>query len=600
VADAQILEPVLLEALAKQGIAANNVELRHDYAPRSRGKEYSPYARYYRDTVSGKNFAVVAGLPGCDAYGQSHELVWSDKNGVIENGNNIFHSVIDKGAVRMIALSDQPTGMRKDDEVTFHPQLFIDGVEILPLSDTPKLINDPLNVNYTYNTLEWDYGVCLRRIRLIEGRFLGSWVFTTNPQGEVFIRYNQSGELRLRLQYAKGDDTEFIPKTYFEAQKAYPVTVSDSATFYPDANPEISSVDGIVGDVDNDNMAWSTLVAQPGSYATDSDTWNYIVRITASYSSLWAYLIRGVLLFDTSSLPDEASISAATLSFYGYGKYDGLSVAPDINIYSSAPASNTALAAGDFDSLGSPTFCDTPVTFAGYNDAGYNDFALNTSGIAAIFKNGVSKFGVRNANYDAANIEPSWSASGDVRIAAYMSEQGVGYQPKLVVTYTTGITERASAETGSGAEVITSGHPIVVSSVTETGSGLESLVSRGLGQTETGSGLDYPGNRDLGCAETGSGLDISSLLAGLCRDEAGSSTEAGLKLGVLSADSGLGTDISWMQKEAVSADGGGGADALKMKIEIADSNSDMRLYERLGQAGIPSKKARMPHKGVNK
>jgi hypothetical protein len=65
---------------------------------------------------------------------------------------------------------------------------------------------------------------------------------------------------------------------------------------------------------------------------------------------------KGIFLFTTSSLPDDATIDAAVLSVNGYQKSDGLSVTPDMNVYSSAPASNTALEAGDFDSLGSTAY----------------------------------------------------------------------------------------------------------------------------------------------------------------------------------------------------------------------------------------------------
>ena len=79
----------------------------------------------------------------------------------------------------MLVLSDQPDGAKKDDEVNFHVRnCIINGVESLTLSDAPTLLDiDPMNENYPNNTLEWDYGICLRRVRLIEGRLLGSWVF---------------------------------------------------------------------------------------------------------------------------------------------------------------------------------------------------------------------------------------------------------------------------------------------------------------------------------------------------------------------------------------------------------------------------------------
>jgi len=51
-----VTDPVLLSALAKQGIDKDFVEFVQDYAPRSLGKEHSPYAKFYRDLNTNKRF----------------------------------------------------------------------------------------------------------------------------------------------------------------------------------------------------------------------------------------------------------------------------------------------------------------------------------------------------------------------------------------------------------------------------------------------------------------------------------------------------------------------------------------------------------------
>ena len=152
-------------------------------------------------------------------------------------------------------------------------------------------------------------------------------------------------------------------------------------------------------------------------------------------SGNWRVLYRGVYLFDSSGLPDNATISAATLSIYGEAKVDNITITPNVNIYSSAPASNTALEAGDFDSLGTTAY-STAISYSSFSDTGYNDFVLNASGRSAISKTSVSKFGARNANYDVAATPPTWAGEAASFFTIYASEQGVGYKPKLVVTYT--------------------------------------------------------------------------------------------------------------------------------------------------------------------
>jgi hypothetical protein len=615
-----VTDPTVLGVLARQGIDKDYVELCNDYGKRIKGVS-SPYARFYHDLMSGKRLMVTSGLPMVDAYGFGHELEWTDKNGIIENGNNIFHCVIDRGAVRLITLSDQPTlklrladqpiEIKKDDELIYHPQLFIGGVEVQPGSLLPSLLEtDPVNENYHYNVLEWDYGICKRRLRLIEGRFLGSWVFLDNPKSDVLVKYNQSGKLRLRLQYARDEDTEFVPKEFFYEAEAYPLTISDNLTFYPDADPETSSVDGRVQQAST-NIAWGTLVGAAGSQAYPSEASSDIRFLAGSTTDLWDRIYRLITLFDTSNLPDTASISAATLSLHGKaGKTDGCLATPTVNVYSSNPANNNNLVAADYATLGTTAFCDSPIAYADWVEGGtaniyYNDFALNASGIAAISTIGVSKFGFR-FNYDATSTAPNWVSVGSTLISVYTTEKGAGFQPKLVVTYSSTI-EKISSETGSGAEVITSGNPIVVTSGAEAGSGLESLGSRDLGQIETGSGLESLGSRDLGQIETGSGLesvgsrdfgqteagsglDISSLLAAITGYEIGSGMEAALKIAAfISGDGGVGSELSWMLKEALAGDRGGGYDALKALIKAAGSGSDMRLTIHQGQVARPNK-----------
>jgi hypothetical protein len=462
-----MIDSAFLSTLAKQGIDKSRIVLIQDYAKPVKGVS-SPYAQVYADTLSRKRFAVISGLPMVDAYGQTHELLWSDKTGKFENGNNIFHSVIDKGSIRILALSDQPTGAKTNDSVSYYPQLFIDGVEIKPISDTPKIINDPLNENYAYNTLEWNYGVCLRRVRIIEGRFLGSWVFLTNPKTDVFIRYNQSGKLRLRLQYARDEDTESIPKEFFDKSE-YPVTISDSATFYPDADPETTSVDGWA-EHDQDDTAFATIRNGAGVLAVDTSAEVIPVYIGSGTNVLWYAIRRGLYLFDTSSLPDSATISAATLSIRGYNKYDNFipAIGGTYNIYSSAPASNVAIVAGDYDSLGTNAYCDTVVTWANWSTTNYNNWAFNAAGIAAINKTGVSKFGLREASYDVANSEPAWSKNHGAGIFSYMSEKGTGYKPKLVVTYTTGPTPITVSDSLALADALPSGTPKAYLSLTDS------------------------------------------------------------------------------------------------------------------------------------
>ncbi len=476
----QVKDPNLLEELQKQGIDKDYVELSQDYALAydSTGRkleEKSPYAQFYTDLKSDKKFMVVQGLPMVNANGETANTTWTTKdNKNFSAGINNFIASVATNKVTVIAINDQPDGKtKKDMALSFTPQLFLNNIEIKPTSTTPTLLSiDPLNENYTNNTLEWDYGICLRRLRIIEGSILGSWVFANKPIGEVRIKYNQTGDYRLRLgQFKVGDGEEIVKPGDFDQlaqlpQGGYPVTISDSATFYPNADPESTSVDGSVYRSVAD-QTWAGIRDGAGTHAKPSDT-NARVDVSSGLNdNQWNEIDRGFFLFDTSGLSDSASISAAVLSLYGRYRTDTGSFAPDINIYTSSPASNTDLVTGDYNLVGSTAQCDTAITYAGWVDGAYNDFTFNATGRGNITVTGVSKFSARTAKYDVANTPPTWVSQKYAEIIFWLSEQGTGYKPKLVVTYTSAATPTVTTQVPTN---ITATTAIGSGNITDTGS----------------------------------------------------------------------------------------------------------------------------------
>ena len=440
-----VTDKLLLKRLAEQGIDKDYVEFYQDYASRRVNgkvvKGRSPYAKFYRDLKSKKRFMVVSILPKVDANGDKIEVGWQKQGSKFVARRNLFACEAMGVSVSLVCLSDQPDGRKAGESLNYESQIFLNGIEVKP-QKVKLLAIDPINENYTENTLEWDYGICKRWLRIIEGRLHGYWAFNTDPNGEVHIEYNQSGDFKLRLsEFAVDDDTEVIPVQAFITEdpepdsppREYPFIVRDSTTFYPDAHEETSSVDGDVTHYDSGGLDWAVIRGGAGTEAYDEGT---TLRCTVEGDSItdkYDRFRKPIFLFDTSALGAGAEISAATLSLYGGTKDDTL-YTPSINIVASAPASNTVLAAGDFNSLGSVKFCDTDIAYADWaND--YNDFILNASGLAAIDKEGVSKFGGRETAKELPDIEPTW-ANDDAELHMYAADQGTGYKPKLVVTYT--------------------------------------------------------------------------------------------------------------------------------------------------------------------
>lgn len=127
----------------------------------------------------------------------------------------------------------------------------------------------------------------------------------------------------------------------------------------------------------------------------------------------WYSLSRSIMLFDTSELVGSIPTSAyLRLYKISASMTAGMSINPTVNIYSANPASEDYIWRTDYNSLGTTPYCNKAATWAEWNASpDYYDFQLNPLGVAAINTGGITKIGFRNANYDAANVEPEWWGS---------------------------------------------------------------------------------------------------------------------------------------------------------------------------------------------
>ena len=101
-------------------------------------------------------------------------------------------------------------------------------------------------------------------------------------------------------------------------------------------------------------------------------------------------LNRYIITFDTSTIPDNATITSAFLRIVGTGKQDAHT--ETINVVGSTPADSTNIAVADYDQLGTTVF--GTVAIASFNASGNNDITLNASGLAAISKTGYTNLGL--------------------------------------------------------------------------------------------------------------------------------------------------------------------------------------------------------------
>lgn len=272
----------------------------------------------------------------------------------------------------------------------------------------------------------------LQRVTTSEFRVGAKYANIIRYRWEAWLEYLVDYEVSLFLRTMQ---KQYVPEYAFVGGRQMSV-MHTTTTVYPDPDPETTTVDGPVYQEYSaaSGQSWATIRGAAGSGASDNGVTMSISISGDSVLNQWVLLRRGIALFDTSSLGDTDTISAAVLSFKSYGKSDPLGSTPDATIVSSAPASDTALAAGDYDSLGTTEFASR-ITYASWSGSGYNDFTLNASGISAISKTGVSKFGLINGNHDLDNSSPTWAwNSSDLDIYS-VDHSGTTNGPKLVVTH---------------------------------------------------------------------------------------------------------------------------------------------------------------------
>lgn len=411
--------------LNDKGIDKEKIRLLLDYKIKKNGIG-SPYAKIYTDGE--KNYAVIDCIPRVNDEGKEIIARWyrlSEK--MYESYENLIYILIDGGYMRMIY---------RGETYECNPIVY-EGEEEYEAGEIKQLGLDEINNNYFGNIIELDYKICKRQIRLIEGKILSKWIFDKKIKEDIVIKYNQGKKEWLEFGIYKNDgDSEIITVKRFEEiveEYGYPVIINDTYTGYPDADPETDTVDGQAG-YESTQLTWANLRAQTGTNAYPSAVTNYSIQIRGGPSANnFDRLVRGIYLFETSSL-GGVNITSAELSLYCPGKQDNLSTTPSINVYTSDPASNNNLVGSDFSTLGDVALSDT-IEYGDISVGAYNEFELNEDGIEAINKEGITKLGVRDVEYDVGGTIPNWVYGGWSYIQIYGSEKGEGYQPTLVIEY---------------------------------------------------------------------------------------------------------------------------------------------------------------------
>lgn len=275
--------------------------------------------------------------------------------------------------------------------------------------------------------------------------------FTTDEVG-VFITeiiagvpqyYHDDSGNWFQADYATTTLNAFNAQTisWYEKILGQPVLASDGP-FFPDADTESTSVDG---DVASRSTVWDTVhdATSGTENARDNTVSNDVSTGFFTSISSWE-IIRYIVLFDTSVLPDGDTISAANLQLFEEDTINNDNDTLDyLTVVQSSPASNTAIVQDDYDQVGNidnPTEAidaGSRIDYGSISAGAYNTFTFNATGIAFIDKAGITKLGVREG-HDAEDMEYDNGLGGSTFNLFKLSAAetaGTTQDPKLTVTH---------------------------------------------------------------------------------------------------------------------------------------------------------------------
>jgi len=385
----------------------------------NRGKEREYTARIYS-------------APKYNDDGSVLDCAWhhDDKTGTYYIEDNIFSLTVEGRAV---------STTYQGQTLTWNPTVYVGSTEYTAKRGAEILDIDPVNSNYRNNTLEWDYGICVRHLRVIEGMVQETWIFDENPHGTVWIKdnttksagfiwqvapyaYDANGNVVVINEYKQVSSSEF---DRVDKEGGYPVVIDPTETYIS------SSYDG-------HGYAWSDVDYSTVHDASDSSWVNGIASsvIVGQYIQTgpiyWIY--RGYLFFDTSALPNDANISSAKVGLYGASDnsitdfYVTLQISP-----TPATIPHQPITVGDYG-YSQWSGNGGNISTAGWTLSGYNNISMSATGLTWISLTGTTTFCVRSSR-DISDTAP-FSDYHKEYISFYSYEQGAGYQPFLEVTYT--------------------------------------------------------------------------------------------------------------------------------------------------------------------
>jgi hypothetical protein len=173
---------------------------------------------------------------------------------------------------------------------------------------------------------------------------------------------------------------------------------------------------------------WATIRGGGGNGASTGAASAVTDLLTFNTPDTFIRLQRGILIFNTAVLPDDAIISSAVIQLY---YVDSMYQLGDTGLGITPFTIDGGISADDFDNIN-----DTLIS--NYNNIStliaWKDWTLTSDGRNTISKTGLTGFMVR-IQPDITNVAPTWQSSKS-DMYTFRAMTFTSFQPRLIVTYT--------------------------------------------------------------------------------------------------------------------------------------------------------------------
>jgi hypothetical protein len=407
------------------------------------------------------------------------DCTWKVSKGVYTSGANLFTATV-KG--EDISVNNGSLTWKPDIELAF-----ANSRKVIAKYQGSTLIKDYINANYGMNTVRMTYTAgevtFYRDLRLIEGVLCEYYKFDTNPNADIYIVQNAEGDIdRFASASAWDANHKMIEVTSSWNRKSvyisdyedavFPIIIDPSPTYYTSASDGYAANAGTgATGADAIASARNKTTSYIGSSSTAMPVYYWAYDTAGGLPCTpTVYLERAYLYFDTSALPDDVTITGATLSLYSLNKGTHNSAFTVFVTNGQPTYPHDPLQSGDWTITGY-SGNGGEVAYAGIAASGYTAITLNATGISWISTTGTTKLSLLNKEFDYNQVFEAGTDATWWQFYAY--EQGAGYRPKLDITYTSALPSVVTNDATSVACTIAT----INGEMTNTGG--ESVTKRG-------------------------------------------------------------------------------------------------------------------------